>query len=173
MITPTVTWADVDLDETAMRSLAQVARELAPTATGSTTDPAHEGIGALILFLGQNRRQRRLAAEAMAHALNASLLRVDLAAVDSAWVQETEANLDRVFTAAERAGAVLFFDEADALVGRRTEVKDSRDRYTAHSASHLLSRVAAHSDVCILASAVKRHIDHAFLRQAMAEVEFA
>ena len=159
MITPTVTWADVDVDDEAMRTLTTATRDLAATPS-------------VIHFVGANRRQRRLAAEAMAHALDRPLLRIDLGAVDSAWIKETEPNLNRIFTAAVGADALLFFDEADALLGKRPEVKDSHDRFSAEAVSHLLSRIDDHSAPCIVATNAKQNLDPAFVRRLRAQVNF-
>lgn len=173
MITPTVTWADVDTDEATLGVLTDLVRDVTPAATGRRAKATGRPAGApLALFLGEGRRQRRLAAEATAQALNSPLLRVDLGAVDSRWLQETEANLNRVFASAEKAGAVLLLDEADALMGRRTEVKDSHDRFTNEATGHLLTLVDGHQHLCIVAMAKRQNIDPAFIRRVRAEVRF-
>ncbi len=87
------------------------------------------------------------------------ILRIDLAQVDSKWIGETEKNLDAIFEEAERTGAILFFDEADALFGRRTDVKDSHDRYSNVEIAYLLQRIEAHQGIVILATNLHEEID--------------
>jgi SpoVK/Ycf46/Vps4 family AAA+-type ATPase len=111
--------------------------------------------GARALFTGADGTGKTLAAQAIATALGADLWRIDLSMVVGKYIGETEKNLARLFAAAERAGVVLFFDEADALFGRRTEVKDSHDRYANQEVSYLLERLEQHFGVVILATNVR------------------
>jgi SpoVK/Ycf46/Vps4 family AAA+-type ATPase len=115
------------------------------TARGRT-----RGRGAGILFSGGTAAAKTKAAEALAHGLGLGLQRVDLSAVVSRFIGETEKNLDRLFDAAQSAGAILFFDEADALFGKRTEVKDSHDRFADIELNYVLQRIEA-AGVTILA----------------------
>lgn len=108
---------------------------------------------------------RTHAAEALAHAMGHPLTRVDLGQVVSRYIGETEKNLDRLFTAAAASGAVLFFDEADALFGKRTEVKDSHDRYANLEVSYLLQKIEAYSGVVVLASGGRQNMDPAVSRR--------
>ena len=113
-----------------------------------------------------------MAAEILAHELHLDLYRIDLAGVVSKYIGETEKNLRRVFDAAEQAGAILFFDEADALFGKRTEVKDSHDRYANIEVNYLLQRMEEYRGLAILATNRKALLDQAFLRRLRFLVDF-
>src|SRR5690606_29032833 len=102
------------------------------------------GLGVTALFAGASGTGKTLVAEVLANAVSLDLYRIDLSQVVSKYIGETEKNLARVFDAAEEGGAVLLFDEADALFGRRTEVKDSHDRYANVETSYLLQRMEAY-----------------------------
>jgi len=124
------------------------------------------------LFVGGSGTGKTMAAQVLARELGAPLYRVDLAAVRSKYIGETEKNLDRIFRAAEQSGAMLLFDEADALFGKRSEVKDSHDRHANVEANYLLQRIEAFRGVAILATNSKSAIDDAFLRRLRCVVEF-
>ena len=130
------------------------------------------GLGLATLFWGDSGTGKTLAAEVMAGELGLSLVRVDLSAVVSKYIGETEKNLRRVFDAAEQAGALLLFDEADALFGKRTEVRDSHDRYANIEVSYLLQRMEAYSGLAILTSNHKAALDPAFQRRLRFVVHF-
>ena len=125
-----------------------------------------------MLFSGAPGTGKTLSAEVMAHALNADLLVVDLSRVVSKWIGETEKNLSGVFDSAERAQAVLFFDEADALFGKRTEVSDAHDRYANLETAYLLQRLERFDGLAILATNLKQNIDGAFMRRLEFAIEF-
>jgi len=135
-------------------------------------DQGARGLGLATLFWGDSGTGKTLAAEVMAHELGLALVRVDLSAVVSKYIGETEKNLRRVFDAAEAAGALLLFDEADALFGKRTEVKDSHDRYANIEVSYLLQRMEAYSGLAILTSNHKAALDAAFQRRLRFVVHF-
>ena len=113
-----------------------------------------------------------MAAEVLAHELGLDLYRIDLSAVVSKYIGETEKNLRRLFDAAEDGGAILFFDEADALFGKRSEVKDSHDRYANIEVNYLLQRMEAYRGLAILATNMKDALDPAFLRRLRFVVDF-
>ena len=113
-----------------------------------------------------------MAAEVLANALQLDLYRIDLSAVVSKYIGETEKNLRRVFDAAEDGGAMLFFDEADALFGKRSEVKDSHDRYANIEINYLLQRMEAYRGLAILATNMKSALDTAFMRRLRFIVNF-
>jgi SpoVK/Ycf46/Vps4 family AAA+-type ATPase len=113
-----------------------------------------------------------MAAEVIARELRLDLYRIDLSAVVSKYIGETEKNLRRVFDAAERGGAVLLFDEADALFGKRTEVQDSHDRFANIEVSYLLQRMEAYSGLAILTTNMRAALDDAFARRLRFVVEF-
>jgi SpoVK/Ycf46/Vps4 family AAA+-type ATPase len=108
----------------------------------------------------------------MAVELELDLFKIDLSSVISKYIGETEKNLERIFTAAEATGAILFFDEADALFGKRSEVKDAHDRHANVETSYLLQRMEAHDGICILATNLRRNMDEAFSRRLAFAVQF-
>jgi SpoVK/Ycf46/Vps4 family AAA+-type ATPase len=113
-----------------------------------------------------------MAAEVLANELRLDLYRIDLSQVVSKYIGETEKNLARVFDAAEAGGAILLFDEADALFGKRSEVKDSHDRYANIEVSYLLQRMEAYRGLAILTTNMKSALDTAFLRRLRFVVQF-
>jgi hypothetical protein len=130
------------------------------------------GLGISALFAGASGTGKTLAAEVLARELRLDLYRIDLAGVVSKYIGETEKNLRRVFDAAEDGGAVLLFDEADALFGKRSEVKDSHDRYANIEVSYLLQRMEAYRGLAILTTNQKSALDPAFLRRLRFVVQF-
>ena len=130
------------------------------------------GKGLYALFLGPSGTGKTLAAEVIANSLGLDLLRVDLAAVVSKYIGETEKNLERIFRSAEGADAVLFFDEADALFGRRSEIKDAHDRYANIEVDYLLQRLEQYEGVVVLASNLAQNIDESFTRRMQFTVDF-
>jgi len=113
-----------------------------------------------------------MAAEVLANDLELDLYRIDLSAVVSKYIGETEKNLKKVFDSMEGSGAILFFDEADALFGKRSEVKDSHDRYANIEVNYLLQRMEAYSGLAILATNMKSALDKAFTRRLRFVVSF-
>jgi hypothetical protein len=124
------------------------------------------------LFCGDDKPGRRLAAEALAIELGRELYRVDLSTLVNRYIGETEKNLDQVFDAAKATGAVLLFDEADSLLGRRTGVRDAHDRHANLEVSDLLQRLDDHPGLVILTANRKADLDEAFLRRLEFVVEF-
>jgi ATPase family associated with various cellular activities (AAA) len=121
--------------------------------------------GVRILFPGKDRSRRLVAAQSLAHNLGTDLYRVNLNAVVSEYIGETEKNLGRVFNAAKNIHAVLFFDEADALFGKRTDVKNSHDRYANIEINYLLRRGERYAGLTILATSNRTRIDKRLLRR--------
>jgi hypothetical protein len=130
------------------------------------------GLGIAALFAGESGTGKTLAAEAIANEARLDLYRIDLSSVVSKYIGETEKNLSRLFDAAERSGAVLLFDEADALFGKRSEVKDSHDRYANIEVAYLLQRIEGYRGLAILTSNLKSALDRAFLRRIRFVVQF-
>lgn len=130
------------------------------------------GLGLTALFAGPSGTGKTLAAEVIAAELQLDLYRIDLSATVSKWLGETEKNLARIFDAAEAGGAILLFDEADALFGKRSEVKDSRDRYANVEVSYLLQRMEAYRGLAILTTNQREALDTAFLRRLRFVVTF-
>jgi hypothetical protein len=128
--------------------------------------------GLKVLFAGDSGTGKTMAAQVLAAELGLDLFRVDLATVVSKYIGETEKNLERIFAAADGSNAILFFDEADALFGKRSEVADSHDRYANIEVAYLLQRMEAYPGAVILATNFKRNIDDAFMRRLDFVVDF-
>src|SRR5262249_10724502 len=125
----------------------------------------NRGLGLSGLVSGESGTGKTMAAEVIANELKLNLYRIDLSAVVSKYIGETEKNLRQVFDAAEDGASILFFDEADALFGKRSEVKDSHDRYANIEINYLLQRMEAYRGLAILATNMKSALDTAFLRR--------
>jgi SpoVK/Ycf46/Vps4 family AAA+-type ATPase len=132
----------------------------------------NRGLGISALFAGESGTGKTMAAEVIANALQLNLYRIDLSAVVSKYIGETEKNLRRLFDAAEDGGAILFFDEADALFGKRSEVKDSHDRYANIEINYLLQRMESYRGLAILATNLRGSLDVAFMRRLRFIVSF-
>jgi len=128
--------------------------------------------GGAVLFGGGAGPAGMLAAEVIASELGLEAYRIDLGGIVSKYIGETEKNIDRVFLAAERARAVLFFDEADALFGKRTDVKDAHDRYANLEVGYLLQRIEAYDGVAVLAINQRVNVDPAIRRRIRYVVDF-
>jgi hypothetical protein len=175
-IEPVADWHDLVLPEPQLQLLHEIAAHVRQRSTvyetwgfsaGST-----RGLGISALFAGASGTGKTLAAEVLAHELRLDLYRIDLSSVVSKYIGETEKNLRRVFDAAEEGGAILLFDEADALFGKRSEVKDSHDRYANIEVSYLLQRMEAYRGLAILTTNLKSALDTAFLRRIRFIVHF-
>ncbi|MEH0845824.1 ATP-binding protein [Micromonospora sp. CPCC 205711] len=168
-------WEDLVLPAPALAQLRQLAAAAAGRTLLAERGFGHRtarGLGVTALFAGPSGTGKTLAAEVVAGALGLDLHRVDLATVVSKWIGETEKQLRRIFDAAERGGTVLLFDEADALFGRRSEVKDSHDRYANIEVSYLLQRMEQYRGVAVLTTNMRTAIDPAFLRRLRVVVPF-
>jgi SpoVK/Ycf46/Vps4 family AAA+-type ATPase len=144
-----------------IRAVCEQARNASSLKIG--TKPTLGGLR--ILFCGDVSLAKTVAARWIAHELGRELLRIDLAAVVSKYIGETEKHLNRLFNDAQASDIILFFDEADALFGKRSEVKDSHDRYANIEVSYLLQRIEAFAGLTILACNKREQIDPAFLRR--------
>ncbi|MGD1908061.1 MAG: ATP-binding protein [Leptolyngbyaceae cyanobacterium] len=130
------------------------------------------GLGLSALFAGASGTGKTMAAEVLAQEFKLDLYRIDLSAVMSKYIGETEKNLRKIFDAAETGGAILLFDEADALFGKRSEVKDSHDRHANIEVSYLLQRMESYQGLAILTTNLKDSLDQAFLRRIRFIVTF-
>jgi SpoVK/Ycf46/Vps4 family AAA+-type ATPase len=130
------------------------------------------GLGIIALFSGESGTGKTMAAESIANELRADLYRIDLSMVASKYIGETEKNLRQIFDAAETKECILFFDEADALFGKRSEVKDSHDRYANLQVGYLLQRIESFDGVVILATNFKKSLDPAFMRRVRFIIDF-
>lgn len=170
------TWDDIVLPEAELRLLRQIAAQV--RVRGRVYDDwgfrerMNRGLGINALFAGESGTGKTMAAEVIANEVQLDLYRIDLSAVVSKYIGETEKNLRRMFDAAEEGGALLFFDEADALFGKRSEVKDSHDRYANIEINYLLQRMEAYSGLAVLATNMKGALDQAFMRRLRFVVNF-
>ena len=175
-IEPKATWDSLvlpDLQSQLLRDLVvHVQQQITVYETWGFARTSSRGLGIAALFAGPSGTGKTLAAEVVAHSLRLDLLHVDLSRVVSKYIGETEKNLGRVFDEAERGGAVLLFDEADALFGKRSEVKDSLDRYANLEVSYLLQRIEAFRGLAILTTNLKKALDDAFQRRLRFVVPF-
>jgi hypothetical protein len=130
------------------------------------------GRGVTALFVGGSGTGKTMAAEVLASEQQVDLYRIDLAALTSKWVGETEKNLSRVFADAERANCMLFFDEADAMFGHRGDIKEAHDRWANLEVNYLLQRIEEYSGVVVLATNLRQNIDEAFQRRIHVVIEF-
>jgi hypothetical protein len=169
-------WDDLVLPELQLNTLRQIALHARQRAVvyerWGFAAKNSRGLGLSALFAGASGTGKTLAAEVLANELRLDLYRIDLSQVVSKYIGETEKNLRRVFDAAEAGGAVLLFDEADALFGKRSEVKDSHDRYANIEVSYLLQRMEAYRGLAILTTNMKSALDPAFLRRIRFVVHF-
>ncbi|MDZ4829922.1 MAG: ATP-binding protein [Phycisphaerae bacterium] len=168
-------WKDLILpvaQREAIDELVIQARHRALAESWGMTARRGAGLGVSALFAGPSGTGKSLAAEVVANELRLDLHRVDLSAVVNKYIGETEKNLRRVFDAAEEGTAVLVFDEADALFGKRSEVRDSHDRYANLEVSYLLQRMESYRGVAILTTNHREALDPSFLRRLRFVVEF-
>lgn len=175
-ISTAAVWDDLVLPETQKRLLSEIAahvkQRLKVYETWGFGHRSSRGLGISALLVGPSGTGKTMAAEVLANALRLDLYRIDLSQVVSKYIGETEKNLRRVFDAAEDSGAILLFDEADALFGKRSEVKDSHDRYANIEISYLLQRMEAYRGLAVLTTNMKDAIDTAFLRRIRFVVQF-
>jgi len=173
---PRGTWDDLVLPEQQIQTLRQIVVHVRQKATvnedwGFALKYAR-GLGLSVLFSGASGTGKTMAAEIMAVELDLDLYRIDLASVISKYIGETEKNLRTVFDAAEESSAILLFDEADALFGKRSEVRDSHDRYANLEVSYLLQRVESYRGIAILTTNMQHALDSAFMRRFRFIVQF-
>ena len=170
------TWDELVLPGPTLRQLREVTAAIRYHSVVYTQwgfgQRAPAGQGLKVLFAGASGTGKTMAAGVMAHDLGLDLYKIDLAGVVSKYIGETEKNLDRIFRAARTSQAILFFDEADALFGKRSEVKDAHDRYANIEVSYLLQKLEEHDGAVILASNLSKNIDDAFARRMHYVVDF-
>ena len=175
-IDPKATWNDIVLlpaEDKLLHQIAdQVGNRMQVYQDWGFDRKTSRGLGINALFAGESGTGKTMAAEVIANHLKLDLYRIDLSAVVSKYIGETEKNLRRLFDAAEDGGAILFFDEADALFGRRSDVKDSHDRYANIEINYLLQRMESYGGLAILATNMKSALDAAFMRRLRFIVNF-
>jgi SpoVK/Ycf46/Vps4 family AAA+-type ATPase len=175
-ISPRYAWEDIILPEDHLALL----HELVATVRGRPQVLDEWGVGQKLvssrgvtaLFSGPPGTGKTMAAEIIAAELGLELYKIDLSTVVSKYIGETEKNLERIFNEAETSNAILFFDEADSLFGKRSEVRDSHDRYANIEISYLLQRMEAYDGVTILATNLRANLDEAFTRRLQFAVDF-
>lgn len=175
-ITPRYTWDDLVLPADELAQLHEICQQAQHRNTvyeqwGFGRKLAL-GKGLNVLFSGPPGTGKTMAGDVIANELSLALYKIDLSQVVSKYIGETEKNLERIFTAAQNTNAILFFDEADALFGKRSEVKDAHDRYANIEVGYLLQKMEEYEGVAILATNLRSHMDDAFVRRMHAIVEF-
>jgi SpoVK/Ycf46/Vps4 family AAA+-type ATPase len=175
-ITPHYTWDDIVLPTDRMQQLREIVNQIKYRAKvyeeWGFDHKLAMGKGLNALFAGPSGTGKTMAADIMAGALGLDLYKIDLSTVVSKYIGETEKNLARIFVEAETSNAILFFDEADALFGKRSEVRDSHDRYANIEISYLLQRMEEYSGMVILATNLSKNLDEAFVRRMHFTVDF-
>jgi len=173
---PHYTWEDIVLPEDALAQLREICQWVTHRnkvlGEWGFEKKLSQGKGINVLFAGPTGTGKTMAAEIIASELRVDLYKIDLSGVVSKYIGETEKNLDRIFTAAEHANAILFFDEADALFGKRSEVRDSHDRYANIEISYLLQKMEQYEGITILATNLRQNLDEAFTRRLAFTVHF-
>jgi SpoVK/Ycf46/Vps4 family AAA+-type ATPase len=175
-ITPHYGWDDIVLPPDRLQQLREICnyvkyRALVYHQWGFDNKLAM-GKGLNALFAGPSGTGKTMAADIIAGELGLDLYKIDLSRVVSKFIGETEKNLSRIFSEAETSNAILFFDEADALFGKRSEVRDSHDRYANIEISYLLQRMEEYDGVVILATNLRKNMDDAFVRRMHFTVDF-
>ena len=175
-ITPHYAWGDIVLPPERMAQLVEIVNHLKYRARvyeeWGFDHKLAMGKGLNVLFAGPSGTGKTMAADVMAGELGLDLYKIDLSSVVSKYIGETEKNLARIFEEAETSNAILFFDEADALFGKRSEVRDSHDRYANIEISYLLQRMEEYDGMAILATNLNKNLDEAFVRRMHFTVEF-
>ena len=175
-INPVSVWDNLVLPEAQKDILREVAMQVKQRKKvyddWGFAGTSSRGLGISAMFTGESGTGKTMAAEVLANELQLDLYRIDLSQVVNKYIGETEKNLKRIFDAAEEGGAILLFDEADALFGKRSEVKDSHDRYGNIEVSYLLQRMEAYRGLAILTTNMKSSMDKAFLRRIRFVVQF-
>jgi SpoVK/Ycf46/Vps4 family AAA+-type ATPase len=175
-LTPRYEWADLVLPEDKLQQLRGVEvrvrhRQLVHREWGFG-QKLSRGKGLNVLFTGPSGTGKTMAAEVLAGALSLTLHQIDLSTVISKYIGETEQHLSAIFREAESSQTLLFFDEAEALFGKRTEVKDAHDRYANIEVNYLLQRIEQYEGIVVLATNLHRNLDEAFLRRLSEVIEF-
>jgi hypothetical protein len=175
-VEPRYSWDDLVLPDSKIEQLKEICdqvdhHQLVYETWGFGRKIAH-GTGLGVLFAGPPGTGKTMAAEVVAAAVGLPLFKIDLSGVVSKYIGETEKNLARIFHEAKAANAILFFDEADALFGKRTEVSDAHDRYANIETSYLLQKLDEHEGLVLLASNLRANLDDAFTRRIRYVVEF-
>jgi AAA+ superfamily predicted ATPase len=175
-IQPKVAWEDIVLQRDQMAQLREIANYVKYRhivfADWNFEQKISLGKGLNILFAGPSGTGKTMASEIMANELGLDLYKIDLSTVISKYIGETEKNLDKIFTEARNSNSILFFDEADAVFGKRSEVRDSHDRYANIEVAYLLQKMEEYDGIVILATNLRKNLDEGFARRMHFSVEF-
>jgi SpoVK/Ycf46/Vps4 family AAA+-type ATPase len=175
VVTP-YSWDDIVLPQDQVGMLYEITATLRHRRTVYETwgfdGKLSGGKGLVVLFAGPSGTGKTMAASIVARDLGLELYALDLAGVVSKYIGETEKNLDRIFGAARQSNAVLFFDEADSIFGKRSEVKDAHDRYANIEVGYLLQQLESYDGVVVLATNLRKNMDDAFVRRLHYAIEF-
>ncbi|MGH8601465.1 MAG: ATP-binding protein, partial [Gammaproteobacteria bacterium] len=175
-IEPKYTWNDIVLPEDTLNQLHEICQRVIHRhrvlGEWGFDRKLSLGKGVNALFAGPSGTGKTMAAEVIANELGLDLYKIDLSGVVSKYIGETEKNLDRIFTAAGNANAILLFDEADALFGKRSEVRDSHDRYSNIETCYLLQKMEQFDGIAILATNQRQNLDAAFTRRLAFTIHF-
>ncbi len=174
-IKPQYTWCDIILPEDQMTQLKEITgfvkcKHVVLDEWGFGRKLSL-GKGLTVLFSGPSGTGKTMSAEVIANELNLDLYKIDLSTVVSKYIGETEKNLSQIFTEAETSNAILFFDEADALFGKRSEVKDAHDRYANIEIGYLLQKMEEYEGITILSTNLRKNMDEAFVRRMQFIIE--
>ena len=175
-VRPVHGWKDIVLPADALAQLTEMCQRVAQSyrvlGEWGFASKLSTGRGVNALFAGPSGTGKTMAAGILAQELGLELYKIDLSQVVSKYIGETEKNLDSIFTGAENSNIILFFDEADALFGKRSEVRDSHDRYANIEISYLLQKMEEYEGVAILATNLRQNLDEAFVRRLAFSINF-
>ncbi len=171
-ITTLKTWTDIKIDNAAREQITNLQQQLRKDYGAASTKLSRRQIGSAVLFNGFSGADRQSAAALLGQELGMDVYSINLAGIISKYIGETEKNIDRVFAEAKDRKWLLFFDEADALFGKRTETKDSHDKYANAELNYLLQRIEDYHGVVIIATNMKSDVDDAFTRRIRYIVDF-
>ncbi len=171
-ITTLKTWTDLKLDNAARELITELQQQLRKDYGVASAKLSRRQIGSAILFNGSSPADGQSAAALLGQEAGKDVYSINLAGIIPKYIGETEKNIDRLFAEAKDRKWILFFDEADALFGKRTETKDSHDRYANEELNYLLQRIGDYNGLVIIATNMKTNIDDAFTRRFRYIVDF-
>jgi|SRR5678816_202462 len=171
-ITTRKTWTDLNLDKAAGEQISELQQQLKNYYGVADRNLDRRQSGLAALFNGSSRADGQAAAALLGRESGMEVYNIKLADIVSEYIGETEKNIDRVFAQAKGQQWILFFDEADALFGKRTEPKDSHDRYANTELNYLLQRIAEYNGLVIIATNIKSNIDDPFTRRFRYIIDF-
>jgi SpoVK/Ycf46/Vps4 family AAA+-type ATPase len=164
-ITTPKNWSDLKLDSATGEQITELKQQLKSFQGDAIAGPHRRQQGMIVLFNGSSRTDGQSVAALLGQETGADVYSINVAGIVSKYIGETEKNIDRVFAEAKDRKWILFFDEADALFGKRTEPKDSHDRYANAELNYLLQRIEEYGGLAIIATNIRSNIDEAFTRR--------